>query len=182
MLALRQIGEDEWGFEYARLTQREWDRFYDVLDMWNSGSRGNISKSDQGYRRLLSDYPEFINVYHDREGSQLSRKKLPPRIRYRNPERVIRVCLWCRERIPPDSEVFSLNAKIRPGVQLREQKGIDLYVFTADRVVSAIVVANDSQAKREGKDLAFPLCSQDCAESLKMALQTELDLVDSVGL
>ena len=64
MLVLRQIGEDEWRFEYARLTEREWDRFYDILDLWNSGTRGNISKSEHGYRRLLRDYPEFIDVYH----------------------------------------------------------------------------------------------------------------------
>ena len=63
-LVLRQIGENEWRFEYSRLTRREWDRFYDVLDLWNSGSKGNISKSERGYRQLLSDYPEFIDVYH----------------------------------------------------------------------------------------------------------------------
>ncbi len=62
-LVLRQIGENEWGFEYARLTRQEWDRFYDVLDLWNSGSRGNISKSERGNCQLLSDYPELIDVY-----------------------------------------------------------------------------------------------------------------------
>ncbi|MBT9160979.1 MAG: hypothetical protein DDT26_02276 [Dehalococcoidia bacterium] len=63
-LVLRQIAENEWEFEYARLTRREWDRFYDILDLWNSGCRGSISKSERGYRQLLSDYPEFIDVYH----------------------------------------------------------------------------------------------------------------------
>ena len=83
----------------------------------------------------------------------MSRKKLPPPIRYRNPERVMRICSWCRKRIAPDSEIFSLNAKVHSGIELEEQKGVDLYLFTLDRVVSAIAPANDSQAKKEGNDL-----------------------------
>lgn len=64
MLVLRDTGDNEWSFEYPRLTEREWDRFYDILDLWNSGTRGNISKSERHYRRLLREYPEFIDVYH----------------------------------------------------------------------------------------------------------------------
>jgi len=63
-IRLVNFGENEWEFEYTRLTQKEWDRFYDLIDLWNSGTRGNITKTEKGYRQLLSEFPEFIDVSH----------------------------------------------------------------------------------------------------------------------
>lgn len=57
-------GENEWEFEYPRLTEKEYDRLYDLIDLWNSGTGGNISKTERGYRQLIKEYPEFIYVYH----------------------------------------------------------------------------------------------------------------------
>ncbi len=60
---LVNFGGNEWEFEYTRLSQQEWDRFYDLIDLGNSGTRGSISKTERGYRQLLKEYPEFIDVY-----------------------------------------------------------------------------------------------------------------------
>lgn len=63
-IRLVNYGENEWEFEYPRLTKQEWDRFYDLIDLWDSGTRGSVSKTERGYRQLISEFPEFLDVYH----------------------------------------------------------------------------------------------------------------------
>jgi hypothetical protein len=93
------------------------------------------------------------------------------------------ICAWCNKRIPEDAEVFGLPAKARQGIDLKGQEGtiIQLSLALVDKTVPAIVVASDSEAKRQGYDFAFMLCSQACARSLKDALQREIDIVAEVG-
>ena len=93
------------------------------------------------------------------------------------------ICAWCNERIPEDVEVFGLPAKARPGIDLEDREGtiIQLPLALMDKVVPVTVVTSDSEAKRQGYDFSFMLCSQACARSLKDALQREIDIVDKVG-
>ena len=58
-------GENEWEFEYPGLSRREYDQFYDLVDLWNSDKKGNVAKSERGYRRLIKEFPEFLHVYHN---------------------------------------------------------------------------------------------------------------------
>jgi hypothetical protein len=45
-----------------------------------------------------------------------------------------------------------------------------------DRNVQAMVVAEDSPAKRDGKDLLFVTCGESCAEALRQSLDREMDI------
>ena len=44
-----------------------------------------------------------------------------------------------------------------------------------------MVVPSDSQAKRDGYDLAFVACRRECANALRAMLQQELDPLRGVG-
>ena len=91
-------------------------------------------------------------------------------------------CAWCNKRIPEDCEVFGFGAKIRQGIDLEDQEGktISLFLALANKTVPAIATTGNSEAKRKGYDLMFMTCSQACAESLKEALQKEIDIVDNI--
>ncbi|MBD3320154.1 MAG: hypothetical protein GF350_03575 [Chitinivibrionales bacterium] len=56
--------ENEWEFECPGLSQVEYERFYDLVDLCNSGTKGNITKTERGYRQLVKESPEFLDVYH----------------------------------------------------------------------------------------------------------------------
>ena len=91
-------------------------------------------------------------------------------------------CTWCGKRVSEDVEVFGLGARARAGVDLRGVEGtiIPLSLGSLSKTVHAIVPTGDSEAKKAGNDLMFLACSRRCAESLKEALQSELNLFSSV--
>jgi len=60
-LLVEPRGEDQWEFVYPRLTMTIYDFFEDALESWRVG---DDDYAEQRYRQLLSDYPEFIDVYH----------------------------------------------------------------------------------------------------------------------
>ena len=100
-----------------------------------------------------------------------------------DPVKVISTCTWCRKRIPKGSEVFSLGAKVKSGLDLQGQEGhaMQLLLAKSGKTVTAIVPTHDSQAKKEGHDLLFAICSRQCGMALKKVLQEELDLFDRVN-
>lgn len=60
-LSVEPRGADSWEFDYPRLTQTIYDVFHQAIDSWNAG---DVEYAEDRYRQLLSDYPEFIDVYH----------------------------------------------------------------------------------------------------------------------
>jgi tetratricopeptide (TPR) repeat protein len=60
-LSVEPRGEGQWEFVYPRLTMTIYDFFEDALESWRVGDE---EYAEQRYRRLLADYPEFIDVYH----------------------------------------------------------------------------------------------------------------------
>ncbi len=91
-------------------------------------------------------------------------------------------CAWCDKQISEDSEVFGLGVKARQGTGLGSYEGevTPVCLALAKKTVPAIVTTSTSQAKREGNDLLFMTCSQECAGLLKEALQNEKDLFDEI--
>jgi hypothetical protein len=87
-------------------------------------------------------------------------------------------CAWCRKAIPEGVEVFTVGARAKPGVDLSAHEGALLAVFLEGegRGVKAVVVTNDSPAKREGYDLLFVACSESCAEELRGRIGRELEV------
>ncbi len=92
-------------------------------------------------------------------------------------------CAWCNKSIPEDTEVFSLGAKAQAGVDIDNYEGqiIRLTLIASDKTVPAIVPTSASQAKQDGHDFLFMLCSQECSANLKAALQKEQGIVDNIG-
>lgn len=86
-------------------------------------------------------------------------------------------CTWCGKRI---TEIFSLGCKAKPGMDLASHEGniIELLLGQPPRSALAIVPTRDSQAKKEGNDLLFAICSRACGQALKIALQQQFDLMD----
>jgi hypothetical protein len=86
-------------------------------------------------------------------------------------------CGWCGREIPPDTEVFGGGGKARPDFDLRPHAGKVMPVdfVTLDKTVLVAVTAADSQARREGNDLMYMACSEDCARSLKAAFDAEIE-------
>lgn len=87
-------------------------------------------------------------------------------------------CACFRDEIPDDTELFGIGAKARPDIDITEQEGrmIDIFLTRRDRNVQALVVTNDSPAKKEGKDLLFVVCRESCAEALRQGVGREIEL------
>ena len=93
---------------------------------------------------------------------------------------VIRQCAWCRNTLRQDSEVFGLGAKIKPGTDLSayEGKSVLLTIVSEDRSVPMMVTAIGTDAKNDGNDVMFLLCSEKCGIKMKAALDREIKIGD----
>jgi predicted nucleic acid-binding Zn ribbon protein len=94
----------------------------------------------------------------------------------------VSVCAWCGKPIPEDSEVFSLGAKARPGVNLEGEGNVLELALDARRKALAIIPTQDSQAKKAGWDLLFTLCSEECARALRETVQRQIDIIDNIAV
>jgi hypothetical protein len=94
-------------------------------------------------------------------------------------------CAWCGALISDEDEVFALSAIANPFYkkQLKRREGqiLPIHLVLTEKVVDAIVVAEDSQAKSEGYDFIFMLCSEACAMNLKEALLQEKTLIQKIS-
>ena len=88
-------------------------------------------------------------------------------------------CTWCNKKISKGSEIFSLGAKVKAGVDVQGMSGraIRLLLPESGKIIKAIVPAHDSMAKKDGNDLLFAICSSKCGEALKLALQNDLNFI-----
>ncbi len=93
-------------------------------------------------------------------------------------------CAWCDKRIDPEAEVFGCGARTIPGIDLSAKEGeaLPLYLALSHRTVPALVVPRDSQAKREGNDLYFLICSESCGRVLKEALERDKEAFGIMSL
>lgn len=87
-------------------------------------------------------------------------------------------CAACRGGINEMTEVFGLGIKLKPEVDLSEFEShcIELDLVSEDKSVYMMVTARGSEAKNDGKDGMFLLCSERCANQLKQVLEKEVSL------
>jgi hypothetical protein len=95
-------------------------------------------------------------------------------------DRLLHICAWCSQDIQEDEEVFGFGAKASQGVDLSDKEGefVSFNLALRDKTVFALVPSTSSTAKTDGYDLIFLTCSEDCAQSLKDALELERDVFD----
>ncbi|MBV8101824.1 MAG: hypothetical protein JOZ31_21985, partial [Verrucomicrobia bacterium] len=76
-------------------------------------------------------------------------------------------CGWCRRKIGEDVPVIGISMKFRDPSDYHRHKGkIVEFELVTGRMVVAGVVKPDSPARREGKDVIFMVCSDQCGNEL----------------
>jgi hypothetical protein len=95
-------------------------------------------------------------------------------------DRLFHICAWCTQEIPEDGGVFGFGANASPGIDLSGKEGefVSLDLSLQEKTLFALVPSSSSAAKFEGFDFVFITCSEDCAQSLKEALELERDVYD----
>lgn len=91
-------------------------------------------------------------------------------------------CAWCMKKIGEDEPCFGLSVKFVKGVDLNENSGriISIYLKSRKTSVPLIVTAIDSEAKKNGQDGIFAICSEKCWEKMKKTVDTELQLFSGI--
>ena len=87
-------------------------------------------------------------------------------------------CAWCESHITDHMEVFGFGAKLKPDVDLSDYEGhcIQIGLDSEENSVYMMVTGQGSEAKNEGKDAMFLVCSEACGKKLKNVLEKEISL------
>ncbi len=87
-------------------------------------------------------------------------------------------CTWCQSHIRDHMEVFGLGAKLKPDVDLSEFEShcIQIDLVSEEKPVYMMVTAQGSEAKNDGKDCMFLVCSESCGKKLKTVLEKGISL------
>jgi hypothetical protein len=93
-------------------------------------------------------------------------------------EEALGKCAWCQSRIDTQVEVFGLGAGLRPDVDLTEYEShcIQIGLISEEKPVYMMVTAQGSEARNNGNDCMFLVCSERCGIKLKSVLEEELSL------
>ena len=93
-------------------------------------------------------------------------------------EEALGQCAACRGTINELTEVFGLGAKLKPNVDLSEFEShcIEIDLISEEKPVYMMVTVQGSEAKNDGKDCMFLVCSESCGQKLKKVLEKEISL------
>lgn len=85
-------------------------------------------------------------------------------------------CAWCQGKIQEFEDVIDLGAKLKADIDLSEYEShcIELDLVSEKKSVFMLVTASDSEAKKNGDDGMFLLCSEGCGKNLKDILEKEV--------
>ena len=86
-------------------------------------------------------------------------------------------CACCQKEITDETDIIDLGIQVNPNVDLSDYEShcIELELASQNQPVHMLVTAAHSDAKQEGKDGLFLLCSQSCADKFKQILQDKMD-------
>jgi len=92
-------------------------------------------------------------------------------------------CAWCMKKISDDKPVFALSAKFAEGVDYTADEGkiIQIGLRTRNTSVPMIVTGKESEAKLQGIDSVFSLCSEKCKKKMKETLSKELEVFKEIS-
>ncbi|CAB1064503.1 hypothetical protein D1BOALGB6SA_9299 [Olavius sp. associated proteobacterium Delta 1] len=87
-------------------------------------------------------------------------------------------CAACQGNINEMTEVFGLGAKLKPGVDLSEFEShcIQIDLVSDESPVYMMITAQGSEAKNDGNDCMFLVCSESCSQKLTKVLEKEISL------
>jgi len=95
-------------------------------------------------------------------------------------EKFIESCGWCKVPLDDDQPVFGIGVIARKNFDFSKcDVGIlEIKLVNQEKTVPAIVTGKDSQAKKDGKDLILMVCSENCGQLLKKALNDEIGVAE----
>jgi len=93
-------------------------------------------------------------------------------------EEALSKCAWCQNHITDHMEVLGLGAKLKPDVDLSEYEShcIQTGLVSEEKPIYMMVTAQGSQARNNGNDCMFLVCSEGCGKKLKSVLEKEISL------
>jgi hypothetical protein len=93
-------------------------------------------------------------------------------------EEALSKCVWCHSQIDDHVEVLGLGAKLNPNVDLSDYEShcIQIGLVSEEKPIYMMVTAHGSEAKNNGNDGMFLICSEKCGLKLKDVLEKELSL------
>ncbi len=87
----------------------------------------------------------------------------------------IHKCAHCECRLNPGAEVYGLGARLKEELEYPGAVGRSMTVELPiqGRELECMVTADGSQARLEGWDIIFVVCSEECGAGLKALLEEE---------
>jgi hypothetical protein len=87
-------------------------------------------------------------------------------------------CTWCQQEINDHMEVVGLGVKLMPDVDLSEYEShcIQIDLVSEEKPLYMMVTAQGSEAKQNGNDGMFLLCSERCGQKLKNVLEKAISV------
>lgn len=92
-------------------------------------------------------------------------------------------CSWCKGIMHSEQKAFCVTGKKLPGkdISMYEGQYVPLEVTSREETVMALVTASDSDARKEGIDFLFVVCSMECANELLKALKQDEDILELIN-
>ncbi len=92
--------------------------------------------------------------------------------------RVKSTCSWCGLKIGHNEPLYAIGCKKRPEIDISKYEGkvMSVELISAGKTIWSIAPPADSEARKQGKDIMFTLCSEKCGDQLKEVLEIEKDL------
>jgi hypothetical protein len=91
-------------------------------------------------------------------------------------DEALALCACCQTPIDDHMELSSVGARLRSDVDLSPYEGhcIQIRLASEGREVFTMVSREGSEAKKEGNDCMFLVCSEKCENDLKAALAEDI--------
>jgi hypothetical protein len=91
-------------------------------------------------------------------------------------------CCYCEKKMRSGAEVYGLGVKLKEGLEYPGGIGrrTTVHLPVQGRELECMATADGSQAKMEGWDIIFMICSEKCGESLKVLLEEEEDMFEEI--
>jgi len=85
------------------------------------------------------------------------------------------MCTWCGAALQAPETTWLVNAQIIKDLPEHEGESVPFKLVQSGRTITGFLATSASPAKREGVDLIFATCGQECASALKAAVREEAD-------
>jgi len=85
-------------------------------------------------------------------------------------------CTWCHEYLGDHSDAFGIGVKLKPQTDLADYEThcIEILLGSDEKPVFMLVTPAGSEAKNDGHDGMFLVCSEPCGKSLKEAVTKDV--------